>query len=351
MGYLDLIGLHKQFGKTPAVWDFSLSIDRGEFISLLGPSGCGKTTTLRMIAGLETPDSGKILLDGRDLTSLPPNKRGTGMVFQAYALFPNLNVRGNIAFGLEVAHRARGEIDRSVSEMLKLVRLEGVEARFPRELSGGQQQRVALARALAVQPHLLLLDEPLSALDAMVRVALRGEIRRIQSELGITTVYVTHDQEEALSISDRVAIMHDGRIEQVDRPEAIYRSPRSRFVAAFVGTGNQFIGQAVDSTRIQCQHWLLKAAVPDHLVGKEVVVLVRPENVRVLLPDSSDPAGENVVPGLVETITFMGSLTRLTVSAGTERLVCDVPAAAEHFSHGQAVKLAFPPHHCQTMAT
>jgi putative spermidine/putrescine transport system ATP-binding protein len=351
MGYLDLIGLHKQFGKTSAVMDFSLSIDRGEFISLLGPSGCGKTTTLRMIAGLEMPDSGKILLDGRDLTMLPPNRRGTGMVFQAYALFPNLSVRGNIAFGLEVARRPRAETDRTVSEMLRLVRLEGVETRYPRELSGGQQQRVALARALAVQPHLLLLDEPLSALDAMVRVALRGEIRRIQSELGITTVYVTHDQEEALSISDRVAIMHDGRIEQVDSPEAIYRSPRSRFVAAFIGTGNQFIGQAIDSGSVRCQQWLLRASVPDRLVGREVVVLVRPENVRVLLPETSNPEGENVVLGIIETITFMGSLTRLTVSAGTERLVCDVPADVEHFSHGQTVKLAFPPHHCQTMAT
>jgi len=350
MGYLDLIGLEKQFGKTSAVTDFSLSIDRGEFISLLGPSGCGKTTTLRMIAGLETPDSGTILLDGRDLTRLPPNKRGTGMVFQAYALFPNLSVRGNIAFGLEVARRPRDEVDRAISEMLRLVRLEGVETRYPRELSGGQQQRVALARALAVQPDLLLLDEPLSALDAMVRVALRGEIRRIQSQLGITTVYVTHDQEEALSISDRVAIMRDGRIEQVDTPEGIYRSPQSRFVAAFIGTANQFLGRAVDGSSVQCQGWLLRVPVPVHLIGRQVVVLVRPENVRALLPEAFDPEGENVVGGLVETITFLGSLTRITVSAGTERLVCDLPADAEHFAHGQTVKLAFPPHHCQTMA-
>ena len=350
MGYLDLIGLQKQFGKTSAVTDFNLSIDRGEFISLLGPSGCGKTTTLRMIAGLEMPDSGRILLDGRDLTSLPPNKRGTGMVFQAYALFPNLNVKGNIAFGLEIARRPKSEVQRAVSEMLRLVRLEGVETRYPRELSGGQQQRVALARALAVQPHLLLLDEPLSALDAMVRVALRGEIRRIQSQLGITTVYVTHDQEEALSISDRVAIMHDGRIEQVDTPEGIYRSPKSRFVAAFIGTGNQFLGRAVDTGSVQCDRWLLRVSVPEHLIGTDVVVLVRPENVRVLPSDAVAPEGDNVVDGLIETITFMGSITRLTVAAGTERLVCDVPADIEHFIHGQAVKLAFPPHQCQTMA-
>lgn len=258
MPHLELRTVTKRFNKTLAVKDLSFAVDRGEFLSLLGPSGCGKSTTLRMIAGLESPDSGRVILDGIDITDVPANKRGAGMVFQSYALFPNLTVRKNIAFGLEVAGKSKKQIEEIVARMLRLVQLEGIAARYPNQLSGGQQQRVALARALAPEPNLLLLDEPLSALDAMVRLNLRGEIRRIQSELGITTVYVTHDQEEALSISDQVAVMREGTIEQIGTPEEIYRNPRNRFLASFIGTANQFSGLAINDHTIQGENYTFK---------------------------------------------------------------------------------------------
>jgi len=349
MAYLDLIGIHKRFGKTVAVSDLSLSVEQGEFISFLGPSGCGKTTTLRMIAGLEQPDAGRIILDGHDLTEVPPNRRGAGMVFQSYALFPNLSVQGNIAFGLEVARRPKSEVKAGVSEMLQLVGLDGIEERYPHQLSGGQQQRVALARALALRPNLLLLDEPLSALDALVRVSLRAEIRRIQSELGITSVYVTHDQEEALSISDRVAVMRNGTVEQIGAPEEIYRNPKTRFIASFIGTANQFNGQATSGHSVRCTLHTLRASVPERLVGSQVVILVRPENMRVFQAEKPVPEGDNVISGEVETITFMGSATRLTVNASGKRLFCDAPAHDQHFAHNQRVNLVFSPEACQVM--
>jgi putative spermidine/putrescine transport system ATP-binding protein len=233
--------------------------------------------------------------------------------------------------------------------MLKLVQLEEIEHRYPHQLSGGQQQRIALARALAPQPTILLLDEPLSALDAMVRVNLRGEIRRIQSELAITTVYVTHDQEEALSISDRVAVMRDGNIEQVGTPEEIYRNPKTRFLAAFIGTANQFIGQALDSQTVRYANYTLRVPVPAGLVGKSVVVLVRPENIRVFREGDPLPEAHNAVAGDIQTITFMGSMTRLSVNVDGERVVCDMPANSSHFEHNQRVILTFSPDGCQTM--
>ncbi|MFN2159447.1 MAG: ABC transporter ATP-binding protein [Anaerolineales bacterium] len=350
MAYLELRDVTKRFTKTLAVSQLNLSVEKGEFISLLGPSGCGKSTTLRMIAGLESPDVGRIIFNGTDITDVPPNKRGAGMVFQAYALFPNLTVRGNIAFGLEIAGKTKAAIEESVSRMLQLVQLEGVESRYPSQLSGGQQQRVALARALAPEPHILLLDEPLSALDAMVRVDLRAEIRHIQSELGITTVYVTHDQEEALSISDRVAVMRLGTIEQIGTPEDIYRNPSSRFLAAFIGTANQFSGRAVDNFTVQGEHYTFETDVPAELIGKSVVVLVRPENIKVFNKAEHIPDGFNLINGEVQTITFMGSVTRLTLSAFGERVVCDVPANTHHFEHNQRVVLAVSPDLCQVMA-
>ncbi|MGB2909836.1 MAG: ABC transporter ATP-binding protein [Anaerolineales bacterium] len=350
MAYLELRKVTKRFTKTLAVSDLSLSVEKGEFISLLGPSGCGKSTTLRMIAGLENPDAGRIIFDGTDITDVPPNKRGAGMVFQAYALFPNLTIRGNIAFGLEIAGKSKATIEETVSRMLQLVQLEGIESRYPSQLSGGQQQRVALARALAPEPHILLLDEPLSALDAMVRVDLRAEIRQIQSELRITTVYVTHDQEEALSISDRVAVMRNGTIEQIGTPEEIYRNPSSRFLAAFIGTANQFSGKAVDNCTVQGAHYNFDTVVPAELVGKPVVVLVRPENIRVFSKIEQIPNGYNLISGEVQTITFMGSVTRLTLNVYGERVVCDVPANTQHFKHNQLVHLAISPDLCQIMA-
>jgi putative spermidine/putrescine transport system ATP-binding protein len=350
MAYLELRNVTKRFTKTLAVSDLSLSVEKGEFISFLGPSGCGKSTTLRMIAGLENPDTGRIIINGTDITDVPPNKRGTGMVFQAYGLFPNLTIRGNVAFGLEIAGKSKVTIEETVSRMLQLVQLEGIESRYPSQLSGGQQQRVALARALAPEPHILLLDEPLSALDAKVRVDLRAEIRQIQSELRITTVYVTHDQEEALSISDRVAVMHDGTIEQIGTPEEIYRNPANRFLAAFIGTANQFSGRAVDSRTVQGTHYSFNTAVPAELVGKPVVVLVRPENIRVFSNKEQIPDGYNLISGEVQTITFMGSVTRLTLYVYGERIFCDVPANTQHFEHNQLVHLAISPDLCQIMA-
>jgi putative spermidine/putrescine transport system ATP-binding protein len=315
----------------------------------LGPSGCGKSTTLRMIAGLESPDAGRIVFDGTDITDVPPNKRGAGMVFQSYALFPNLTVRGNIAFGLEIAGKSKTEINETITHMLQLVQMEGIESRYPSQLSGGQQQRVALARALAPEPHILLLDEPLSALDAMVRVDLRAEIRRIQSELGITTVYVTHDQEEALSISDRVAVMRDGTIEQIGTPEDIYRNPSSRFLASFIGTANQFSGNAIDDQTVQGAHFKFHVPVPEKLVGKSVVVLVRPENIKVFQKTEQIPDGYNLIDGDVQTITFMGAVTRLTLNVYGDKVVCDVPANSYHFEHNQSVHLAVSPDFCQIM--
>ena len=213
MSFLELTGVQKRFGTTTAVEDFNLAAEQGEFVSFLGPSGCGKTTTLRMIAGFEQPTAGLITINGRDVTWLSPNKRDVGMVFQSYALFPNMTVADNIGFGLKVRQRSKAQIKQRVGELLEIVNLPDKGARYPYQLSGGQQQRVALARALAFEPQVLLLDEPLSALDAKIRVALRHEIRSIQRQLGITTVYVTHDQEEALSLSDRVVVMSEGRME------------------------------------------------------------------------------------------------------------------------------------------
>ncbi len=350
MAYLELQRVSKLFGAVAAVKDFDLTVDKGAFVSLLGPSGCGKTTTLRMIAGFELPDAGKVMLDGEDITGVPPNKRGTGMVFQAYALFPNMTVRDNVAFGMEVTGHPRKEVDERVREMLAIVRLEDAGKRYPHQLSGGQQQRIALARALAIHPRVLLLDEPLSALDAVVRVALRGEIRRIQLELGITTVYVTHDQEEALSISDRVVVMNQGLIEQVGSPEEIYRAPTTRFVAAFIGTANQLNGTVTGSRQVRFGETLLCAPVPSALNdSSKVVVLVRPETITI---HASPPAanGQNILEGVIQTITFLGPITRIAVDVGGTRVAADIAATERAaLAHHQHVWLSFMPNACQVM--
>src|SRR5438034_6362417 len=234
MSFLEIDHLQKRFARTTAVEQVHLEVTRGEFVSFLGPSGCGKTTTLRIIAGFESPSSGAIRLDGVDITQRPPNRRNVGMVFQSYALFPNMTVAENVGFGLKVAKKPAAAIKLRVDEMLNLIKLPALAKRYPYQLSGGQQQRVALARALAIQPQVLLLDEPLSALDAKIRVVLRNEIRSIQRQLGITTIYVTHDQEEALSLSDRVVVMSNGRVEQIGTPFEIYNFPTTRFVASIV---------------------------------------------------------------------------------------------------------------------
>ena len=351
MAYLDLKNVSKSYAGVLAVKDFSLDIEKGSLVSFLGPSGCGKTTTLRMIAGFEQLDNGTIRLDEADITSVPPNQRDIGMVFQAYALFPNMTVRENIAFGLQMKKTSKKEIEKRVNQVLDMVRLQDTSKRFPHQLSGGQQQRIALARALAVQPRVLLLDEPLSALDAEVRVVLRGEIRRIQSELAITTVYVTHDQEEALSISDKVVVMNKGIIEQVGTPEEIYRAPQTRFVATFIGTANQFYGQVSGKDAVACNTVrLLTEPLQSFKDGQSVVVLVRPENIQVQA-EQPENGRWNAISGVVETITFHGAVTRLGVNASGQRVVADITVAnTKTISLNQKVWLQFPPNVCQVMA-
>jgi len=350
LAYLELTNVSKSFSNVVAVKDFTLSFEKGKLVSFLGPSGCGKTTTLRMIAGFEQPDSGTITLDGQDITIVPPNRRDIGMVFQSYALFPNKNVRENVAFGLKMKRFPKEEREKRVNEVLEMVRLVEADKRYPHQLSGGQQQRVALARALAVQPRILLLDEPLSALDAEVRVALRAEIRRIQSDLAITTVYVTHDQEEALSISDLVVVMNSGMIEQVGSAVEIYRKPQSRFVATFIGTANQFSGKATGDHGVQCDHFVLETKPFKNIVfGKAVVVLVRPESILVQT-NQSEKQGWNTIPGIVETVTFHGANSRLGVNVFGQRVVADMTIGnIESLSLNEKVWLAFPADACQVM--
>ena len=297
-------------------------------MSLLGPSGCGKTTALRVLAGLEVADDGQVLVGGRDISGLPANRRDMGMVFQAYSLFPNLTALDNVGFGLRLRGVGGSDRARQAGEMLELVGLSSQAGKYPHQMSGGQQQRVALARALAIRPQVLLLDEPLSALDAKVRVQLREEIRRIQTELEITTLFVTHDQEEALAISDRVGVMSQGRLEQLDAPATVYQRPASPFVAEFVGVTNAFTGTAAGrAVLLPGGRTLPAAVVAGHPEGAPVRVLVRPDGVRLGQADGG-------LCGTVLTHSFLGPVTRITVRlAGSEDLVrVDVPSddAARH---------------------
>jgi putative spermidine/putrescine transport system ATP-binding protein len=320
--FLDLQHLEKAFGETRVVKDFNLGIAKGEFVSLLGPSGCGKTTVLRMIAGFETPTSGAVIVDGKDVTALRPNQRNVGMVFQAYALFPNLTVAQNVAFGLKVKGVAKDEADVRVSEMLGLIGLPQLGARYPFQLSGGQQQRVALARALAPSPQLLLLDEPLSALDAKIRVSLRQEIRDIQRSLGITTIFVTHDQEEALSMSDRIVVMNGGIAEQAGSPFEVYNRPATRFVAQFVGTLSLLPGTITDvaAGTVSVQGAIVSGlALPASLAsGAAVSLALRPETVR-----REGRAGDAAITGTVRSVDFLGSVMRTRIDVSGELIAYD----------------------------
>ncbi|HEX9044507.1 MAG TPA: ABC transporter ATP-binding protein [Candidatus Limnocylindrales bacterium] len=311
MAFLSLSGIRKQFpGGQLAVDDFNLDVEKGEFVSFLGPSGCGKTTTLRMIAGFEQPTAGSVAVGGRDITGLPPNRRDIGMVFQSYALFPNMTVADNIAFGLKVRKKPADMAKRRVEELLDLIHLGGKGGRYPYELSGGMQQRVALARALAIEPQVLLLDEPLSALDAKIRIALRTEIRSIQRQLGMTTVYVTHDQEEALSLSDRIVVMSEGRMEQVGTPFEIYNFPATSFVAKFVGTLNVIEAKVVDAATglvaADGQDLRTAAAIDGASSGDRVSIALRPELVTL-----GDLPGSNRLRGTIRDVMFLGSIVRL----------------------------------------
>jgi len=316
MTHLELTQIHKSFGASVAVEGFNLTVEQGEFVSFLGPSGCGKTTTLRLVAGFELPTSGKITLNGNDLTFIPPNKRNVGMVFQSYALFPNMTVAQNVGYGLKIAGKPKPEIDQRVQEMLSLIQMGKFGARYPYQLSGGQQQRVALARALAIRPELLLLDEPLSALDAKIRFELRQEIRRIQQQLGITTIYVTHDQEEALSLSDRIVVMSQGKIEQIGNPFEIYNFPKTRFVAKFVGSLNTVSATVVDPEKGMVSFNGRPVEVVDGLKGRskgeEVTIAIRPERLNFV----SESKKENIFDCTVENITFLGSVVRIQIRIG-----------------------------------
>ena len=305
MSFLNISHLEKSFGANRVVKDFSLSVEKGEFISLLGPSGCGKTTVLRMVAGFEQPSSGAITIGGANVVGKRPNQRNIGMVFQAYALFPNLTVAGNVGFGLKIKGTPKTEIDARVTEMLALIGLPDKGNSYPFQLSGGQQQRVALARALAPKPQVLLLDEPLSALDAKVRVSLRNEIRAIQRELGITTIFVTHDQEEALSISDRIVVMNGGIADQVGTPFEIYNRPTTRFVANFVGQLNVF--RADDAGRIGG----VSVGNGDFAARPEALSLGRA------------PGDDIVLPATVAEVHFLGSVIRVTADVPGSRVALD----------------------------
>jgi putative spermidine/putrescine transport system ATP-binding protein len=322
MSFLQLSHINKSFNDMPAVEDFNLSAEQGEFVSFLGPSGCGKTTTLRMIAGFELPTSGNISIMGQDLTYVPPNKRNIGMVFQSYALFPNMTVAENIGYGLKVAGKPKAEIAQRVREMLSLIHLENFAARYPYQLSGGQQQRVALVRALAFRPQVLLLDEPLSALDAKIRVELRQEIRRIQQQLGITTIYVTHDQEEALSLSDRVVVMSQGRIEQVGTPSEIYSYPETEFVAKFVGQINLLPVDIINPPEglVKIGQQALKTSRTINFAdGQTMRLAIRPEE---LNPGHAE--GANNLTGIVDAITYLGSIVRVRIDVEGQLISMDM---------------------------
>ena len=311
MAFLDLVAVRKEFPTHVAVQGFDLSVPKGDFVSFLGPSGCGKTTTLRMIAGFELPTSGTISIDGQDISRTPPHDRNVGMVFQSYALFPNMTVADNIGFGLRVRHTSKDKIRAKVGELLELIHLSGKGSQYPYELSGGMQQRVALARALAIEPRVLLLDEPLSALDAKIRVSLRQEIRSIQRQLGITTVYVTHDQEEALSLSDTVVVMSEGRVEQIGPPSAIYGSPATAFVARFVGQLNVLDARVVDPATgrvsVGAQMFELGTPLEGTATGGQVAVALRPEAIEL---GPGDEARQRL-DGEVLDIQFLGPVIRV----------------------------------------
>ena len=348
--YLTLEHVTKRFparggaGDVTAVDDVALDIARGEFVTLLGPSGCGKTTTLRLIAGFEFPTSGRIVLDGADLTHVPPHQRDMSMVFQSYAIFPHLTVFEDIAYGLKIRKLSQAEVKQRVGQVLDMVDLNGLEKRAPNQLSGGQQQRVALARALVMEPKVLLFDEPLSNLDAKLRVQMRGDIRALQQDLHITSIYVTHDQHEAMSMSDRIVVMANGRVQQIGAAEELYQRPANRFVADFIGQANFIPARALAASngRLQVEAWGRAFDVPGPeraiAAGEEVVLVVRPEGIRLT------PGGEGV-PGEVRRIAYLGSQVDYEVDvAGSRLAVVDTnPLRPAVFARDDAVRVELLP--------
>ncbi|MFT8244822.1 ABC transporter ATP-binding protein [Roseomonas sp. BN140053] len=332
---LVLDGLVKRYGGSTAVQRMDLSVRPGELLALLGPSGCGKTTTLRMVAGFIEPTEGRIQLGGRDITTLPPHKRDAGMVFQSYALFPHLSVADNIAFGLRRRGVPRAEAAARVARMVSLLRLDGLEKRLPRQLSGGQQQRVAVGRALVINPAVVLLDEPFSNLDALLREGTRVELRRLQTELGLTTLFVTHDQAEAMAISDRIAVMNAGRLEQLGTPREVYDRPATRFVASFIGRANLFEATPQPAGPLRSEDGI--ALAPAASPAGPATLLLRPE--RIALEETPPVADEpNAVAGRVELASFLGTGTQLMLRLpGGRALSIEGPAAyADRFPAGTA---------------
>ena len=346
-GEVRLVELVKRFGEVTAVDGITLEMPPGEFFSLLGPSGCGKTTTLRMIAGFERPTEGQILLDGADVATVPPHRRNVNTVFQNYALFPHLNVEKNVAFGLKYKGVSKEESTELVRRSLGLVRLEGFERRRPNQLSGGQQQRVALARALILNPAVLLLDEPLGALDAKLRKALQLELKGIQEEVGITFIYVTHDQEEALTMSDRIAVMSEGRVEQVGTPKEVYEEPATAYVADFLGVSNLMDGRARGSAgggrcRVALGDFELLAGQGEEDAQGDVRLVIRPERVE-LQPQGT--TGENRIPGMVERSVYVGAILQLIVRLGHGEAIqawMQNRGESDGFAQGTAVTVHLP---------
>lgn len=351
MAHLEIQHLRKRFGAFVALDAIELAVERGEFLVLLGPSGCGKTTLLRTVAGLERQDSGQIVHAGRDISRLPAAQRDYGIVFQSYALFPNLNVGQNVAYGLNNRRQGREAFRQRVDDMLALVGLPGTENKYPSELSGGQQQRIALARALATRPDLLLLDEPLSALDAIERVRLRSEIRQLQQNLGVTTLMVTHDQEEALAMADRIVVMKSGRIQQVGTPHEIYHHPANAFVADFIGRGNVFEVVAEDSTHAVWGGTRLRTRAPLQ-AGQAYRLHVRPEDIRLL--DTFEMT-ENSFYATVEKTEFLGPYTLVTMHTHHKGLPAVVAQFSSNYLEGRPIvpgstlRLAIPPEHFYPM--
>lgn len=342
MSYVKIEHVIKSYGNQQVLKNISLSIEKGEFITLLGPSGCGKSTLLRAIAGLNDIDSGRIYVDEQDMTPLPPRERNVGMVFQSYALFPNMNVFHNIAFGLKMDGMKKEQYSSLVREMIELIDLQGKEGSYPHQLSGGQQQRVALGRALVKQPNILLLDEPLSALDAKIRRTLRTEIRKIQQRLNMTTVFVTHDQEEALTISDRIFVMNEGKIEQAGTPEEIYTSPQTEFVARFIGSYN-VLGKA-DMERAGFK-----------LQADETMFAVRPEAIRIMKEDTPFVQGDDrewmIGTGWVRQVTVLGNVIRFDAEMQGVHLTVDAIHDPDHYAikADTSVRLAIPREECKPL--
>ena len=331
--------LSRRYGPVVALDQLNLTLAPGELVALLGPSGCGKTTALRLVAGLEEANSGRVVFGGKDVTGLPASKRDVGMVFQAYSLFPHMTAMQNVAFGLTLRHKTSDERRSRAGEMLELVGLSGYADRYAHQLSGGQQQRVALARALAIEPTVLLLDEPLSALDAKVRSRLRDEIRRVQLEVGITTLFVTHDQEEALAIADRVGVMQSGHLEQLGPPTAVYSRPATPFVAEFVGLTNRLAGVVKDRV-VEVRGARLPLVQPDVPDGP-ATALVRPEAVSLA---TDGVMGEGPLVGTVIAVAFLGAVSRVTVDLGDITVLAQLPtAAASEHPAGTKVRLALRP--------